>query len=45
MGKDHLAPTELFSHGEDADYFHVPDPSDLRQGMHIYIPQFYKAEP
>ena len=40
MAKDHLAPTELFSHVEDANYFHVPRAFVPEKWHgHIEIPQ------
>ena len=43
MAKDHLAPSEIFGHVEDATYFHVPRafvPKDWHG--HIAIPQPFK---
>ena len=43
MAKDHLAPSEIFGHVEDATFFHVPRalvPKDWHG--HIAIPQPFK---
>jgi F-type H+-transporting ATPase subunit a len=45
MAKDHLSPANLFSHVEDAEYFHVPRllvPKDWHG--HINIPQPFELE-